>query len=128
TLTGSQCLIHGEHGTPFFDGWKRQWAYRVLARRTRLVVTVSDSLGRRYREACGAWAAPCRTIRNGVDDVLFSPAQDRAAAKRALGLPAGRRVVGCVGRLVPIKGFDVLIKAIPEVLRAFPGTQFVIVG
>jgi sugar transferase (PEP-CTERM/EpsH1 system associated) len=128
TLAGSHCVVHGEHGTPFFDGWKHRWAYRCLAMKTRLVVTVSDSLNRLYMENCGRWAAKVRTIRNGVDDVLFCPARDRAAPKRALGLAPDALVVGCVGRLVPIKGFDLLIRAMPEVLRQLPRTRFVMVG
>src|SRR5437588_10888635 len=128
TLAGTPCLIHGEHGTPYFDGWKHKWAYRLLALKTRLVVTVSESLRRLYHATCGRWAARAQTIRNGVDDVRFAPAADRAAARAALGLPVSALVIGSVGRLVPVKGYDILLRAVAQVCKAIPRAHFVIVG
>ena len=36
--------------------------------------------------------------------------------------------MGTVARLIPAKGLDVLIDAVPMVLREFPDTKFMIVG
>lgn len=62
----------------------------------------------------GAW----RTIHNGIDTDRFAPlptaAPDtahRAGQRRALGLPAQGVLIGSVGRLVPLKRFDALIRA-----------------
>lgn len=48
--------------------------------------------------------------RNGVDGARFR-LQDRQAVRARLGLPADRRLICCVGNLVPVKGQDVLIEA-----------------
>lgn len=45
-----------------------------------------------------------------------------------LALPADAILVGCVGRIEPWKGQDVLIRAAPKILEAFPNTWFPMVG
>ena len=69
--------------------------------------------------ALGLGAPPARTttLRNGVDLERFSPG-DRAAARVRVGLPAGGRVILCVGHLIARKGQHVLIEAFA---RAFGG-------
>lgn len=52
---------------------------------------------------------------------------DAEVWKRELGL-SGRRLVGFAGRWVEEKGFDYLLKAIPEVVRVAPDTHFVYAG
>ena len=44
------------------------------------------------------------------------------------GIDKGEKLVGTVARLIPAKGLDVLIDAVPMVLREFPDTKFMIVG
>jgi D-inositol-3-phosphate glycosyltransferase len=55
----------------------------------------------------------------GVDLTTFSPGE-RAAARRALGIPAGARLMLFVGRIQPLKAPDVLIRAAAEILRRRP--------
>ncbi|HEX9531124.1 MAG TPA: glycosyltransferase, partial [Acidimicrobiales bacterium] len=47
----------------------------------------------------------------GVDHAFFAPG-NRAQARRALGLPAERRMLLFVGRIQPLKGLDVAIGAL----------------
>jgi D-inositol-3-phosphate glycosyltransferase len=49
-------------------------------------------------------------VHPGVDLQTFSPG-DRTAARAALGLPAGERIVAFVGRIQPLKAPDVLLRA-----------------
>jgi teichuronic acid biosynthesis glycosyltransferase TuaC len=48
--------------------------------------------------------------RQGIDTDRFRP-RDRSEARRRLGLPGDRPVLAWVGRLVPVKGIDVLLDA-----------------
>jgi glycosyltransferase involved in cell wall biosynthesis len=74
------------------------------------VICVSQDLHDRCR-ACGVADDRCLVIENGIDTEQFRRGEPAAAAKAKLGLPAGRFVLGGVGRLSPEKGFDVLLHA-----------------
>jgi glycosyltransferase involved in cell wall biosynthesis len=54
--------------------------------------------------------AEVAVIPNGVDHIRFQP-RDRLAARKLHGLDPTRRIVGTAGRLVPVKGHDVLVRA-----------------
>ena len=73
--------------------------------------------------------APTRieSYRRGVDRHRFSPG-DKAAARQQLDLPQDRPVLLWVGRMVPVKGLDVLLTAMarPELQQA--GPLLVLVG
>jgi D-inositol-3-phosphate glycosyltransferase len=56
------------------------------------------------------------TIPPGVDLQQFTPG-DRAAARAALGVPMDALALAFVGRLQPLKGPDVLLRATAELLR-----------
>jgi glycosyltransferase involved in cell wall biosynthesis len=67
-------------------------------------------------------------IENGVDTALFSRRGDRAEAKRTLGVPAERFLIGAAGRLSAEKGFDVLIRSVAGLLRDGADVQLLIAG
>ncbi|MCA1726705.1 MAG: glycosyltransferase family 4 protein, partial [Actinobacteria bacterium] len=66
-------------------------------------------------------AHPC------VDADRFRPGLNGAALRERLGLN-GSAVIGCVGRLVPRKGQDVLIRAMPQIARAIPDAALLLIG
>ncbi|MFJ5922055.1 glycosyltransferase family 4 protein [Kitasatospora sp. NPDC092948] len=88
-------------------------AGRGLLRRARSVFTLNATVAafvRRY----GARPDRARHLPNGVDAELFRPAgtaAERATARRRFGLPEDRPLVLFAGRLVPKKGFDLLLAA-----------------
>lgn len=57
----------------------------------------------------------------------FRPDLNGGPIRERLGLN-GHAVIGCVGRLVPRKGQDVLIRSMPHVLREVPNAALVLVG
>ncbi len=59
----------------------------------------------------------CVLIENAIDTQQFRRSLDLATAKRRLGIPEERYVVGAVGRLSEEKGFDVLIRSVDRLLR-----------
>lgn len=76
------------------------------------VLCVAEAL-RREVLALGVPGDKVSTLRNGVDGRRFTPG-DRAAARLATGLPAGRAVLLCVGHLVHRKGQHLLLEALAK--------------
>jgi phosphatidyl-myo-inositol dimannoside synthase len=64
----------------------------------------------------------------GVDVARFTPDVDGAAMRRTWGVPADAPLVGCVSRLVPRKGQDVLVEVWPRVRDRHPDAWLVLVG
>ena len=72
-------------------------------------------------------ATPVRLLRTGVPLETFRPDVDGSAMRRRHDLGESPVVV-CVGRLVPRKGQDVLVRAWPVVRRRVPGARLLLVG
>lgn len=63
----------------------------------------------------------------GVDDSVFRPGAGGAAVRERHGL-GQRPVVVCVSRMVPRKGQDVLVRALPLIRRRVPDAALLLVG
>ncbi len=63
----------------------------------------------------------------GVDDTAFRPGCGGAAVRERHAL-VGRPLVVCISRMVPRKGQDVLVRAMPELKRLVPGVALLLVG
>ncbi|MFI1193876.1 glycosyltransferase family 4 protein [Micromonospora sp. NPDC020750] len=63
----------------------------------------------------------------GVDVETYHPSVDGEPVRARLGL-ADRPVVVCVSRLVPRKGQDMLIRALPAIRRRVPDAALLVVG
>jgi phosphatidylinositol alpha-1,6-mannosyltransferase len=73
---------------------------------------------------------PVTVVPPGVDIDRFRPLspQERTAARRRLGLPEHAPVVVGVSRLVPRKGFDVLLRASARLVDRHPSLVVAIAG
>ena len=120
-LAGVPIRIHGEHGWDNADPQGLNPRYRRLRRLCdRFIhqyVAVSRDIAAWLRNHIGVAEQRVTQIYNGVDSDKFSPDGARAVLPGALRSDPGA-LVGSVGRLDPIKRFDVLIdwlaKAPPE--------------
>ncbi|CAB4596172.1 MAG: glycosyltransferase [Actinobacteria bacterium] len=63
----------------------------------------------------------------GVDLTRFIPAAKSLELQKKWGIE-GAPVIVSIGRLVPRKGSDQLIKAMPEILKQFPKSKLLLVG
>lgn len=103
-------------------------ALRRVLRGARVVIAAGHYPAAEGERAAGR-ALPVVHVPCGVDIDRFRPLDDeaRAAARRRLGLPEGRLVVG-VSRLVPRKGFDVVIRAVARLAADRPDLHLAVAG
>lgn len=78
------------------------------------------------RRLYGAEPARMRSVPCGVDVTAFRPG-DKAAARQRLGLPAHDFIVLQLGRMVPRKGVDNVIRALAQLPAALP-VRLAVVG
>lgn len=99
-----------------------------VLRDARVVVSAGAYAAAEAERAAGR-ALPVVNVPPGVDVSRFHPMtpDERAAARARLGLPSGPLVVG-VSRLVPRKGFDVLISALAQLAPRHTGLTGAIAG
>jgi phosphatidyl-myo-inositol dimannoside synthase len=64
----------------------------------------------------------------GVDVDRFTPQVDGRAQRAAWGVPPDVPLVGCISRLVPRKGQDLLVEVWPEIRRRHPEAWLALVG
>ncbi|GAB7033345.1 glycosyltransferase [Streptomyces sp. NPDC021749] len=129
-LAGVRAVVATEHslGDAVIEGRRLTRGVRTLYRATERLgsatVAVSDTVAARLRR----WGVPGERIHvvpNGIEAHRFSfdPAA-RALVRTRLGLPVDAFVVGGVGRLVPGKRFDVLVRAVTQL----PGVHLLLAG
>ncbi|GAA3664714.1 hypothetical protein GCM10022202_28480 [Microbacterium marinilacus] len=109
-------------------GYSRAEAGRVLGPAAR-IVCVSEALAERMRARLPvALRGRVRVVGNGVDTVSFSPAASDPGASAPAPAPERRRPlrVMFVGRAIPQKGADVLLRA--AALLARDDVEYVVVG
>ncbi|NGY62879.1 glycosyltransferase family 4 protein [Lentzea sp. NEAU-D13] len=102
-------------------------ALRAIGSGVDVVTYVSKYTRSRFAAAFGPMAA-LEHLPSGVDTELYRPdPAARAEMRQRYGL-ADRPVIVCVSRLVPRKGQDMLIRALPLIQRAVPDAALLIVG
>jgi glycosyltransferase involved in cell wall biosynthesis len=100
---------------------------RWALRRMDHVIVVSEDLARVAADF-GVPAARCTLIENAIDTEQYARREPVPAAKRRLGFDPSRLLVGAVGRLAPEKGFDVLIRAVDQLVRQGLDVELAIIG
>ncbi|MBA3884185.1 MAG: glycosyltransferase [Acidobacteria bacterium] len=109
-LAGVPVVVHGEHGTLQLRRHQRV-LQRIGWSLADQLLSVSSRLAERMAAEMRFPANRIRTLRNGVDLSRFGATHPREA-RRALQLPEDGRIVGTVGRLVPVKDQATLIEAV----------------
>ncbi|MFE2461903.1 glycosyltransferase family 4 protein [Streptomyces sp. NPDC059402] len=125
---GIRTVVATTHGHEVW--WARVPGPRSLLRRIGAQVDTLTWLGESTRGPIEAALAPgTRTARlvPGVDTGAFHPAVDGTPVRTRYGL-GHRPVILCAARMVPRKGQDTLIRALPWVRRAVPDAVLLLVG
>jgi len=115
--------VHGldAFGTTQVSGRAGEWCRRIsqrVYRSSRRVICISERVREQVLEGVGG---KCRTsvVYNGVDPELFLPGRES---------PALGPVVLSVGNLIPIKGHDLLVRAVASLAADFPAILLEIIG
>lgn len=126
---GARRIVASTHGHEI--GWSMipgaRQVLRLIGGRVDMLTYVSKYAQMRTRRAFGphpTWSS----LQPGVDIVRFSPnkeADDRV--RRQYGLGDGPLVV-CISRIVPRKGQDMLVEALPGIRKYIPSAKLLIVG
>ncbi len=90
----------------------------VVAAADRLVANTAEE-ARQLIDLYGADPWRVETVNPGVDLSVFRPA-GRFSSRRRLGLPADAVVLAFAGRIQPLKGPDVVLRAAASLLRLRP--------
>ncbi|MGX7680460.1 glycosyltransferase family 4 protein [Jatrophihabitans sp. DSM 45814] len=125
---GVRRLVATTHGHEV--GWTMLPIARQALRRIGNSVDVVTYLGEYTRRRLAPAFGPRATMRQltpGVDPATFNPDVSGTAIRERYGLQ-DRPVVVCVSRLVPRKGQDTLVAALPAIRRAAPGAALLLVG
>ncbi|RKN75397.1 glycosyltransferase family 1 protein [Streptomyces klenkii] len=127
---GARRLVGTTHGHE--AGWAQLPASRQLLRRIGEGTDTLTYLGEYTRSRIASAltdeaAARMVQLPPGVDEKTFHPGSGGDEVRARLGL-ADRPVVVCVSRLVPRKGQDTLILAMPRILAAVPDAVLLVVG
>ncbi|HWL87161.1 MAG TPA: GT4 family glycosyltransferase PelF [Polyangiaceae bacterium] len=102
----------------FFEGLGKM----TYAAADPIIALYEGNRARQIRD--GADAARTRVLANGIDIARFAPLRARRAP-REKGVP---RVLGLIGRVVPIKDIKTFVRTMRFVASELPGTEGWIVG
>ena len=128
-------IIQTPHGHVFYGhfGPAASQVYLLLERLAAVItdrlVALTEMERSDYVEYNVVPESKLATIHSGVDIRRFEHPMDPAAGSRNLpGISPDRTVIGFVGWLLPIKGVDILLKAMRIVCQSAPQAMLVLVG
>jgi glycosyltransferase involved in cell wall biosynthesis len=134
-LAGVPVVIHQPHGHIFYGYYgRRTTAFyialeRLAARWTDVIITLTPRGTEEHLAQGIGRPAQYASVPSGVPTAaLRERAPSRASARARLGLSPGDFVVAALGRFVPVKGFDLLVAALPRLSAAVPGARLLLIG
>jgi glycosyltransferase involved in cell wall biosynthesis len=128
-------VIHQPHGHIFYGyyGGRRTALFialeRAAARFSHRIVTLTDRGTEEHLAQGIGRPEQYVSVPSGVPTAAIGArAATRGAARARLGIARHAFVVAGLGRFVPVKGFDILIAALPHVVAAVPETRLLLIG
>jgi len=116
-LAGVSRVVFTEHGRIHNDPWASRQLDRLAAWLTDAVIPVSRPLEDYLHDRLGIPARRLRLIENGVDTEAFSPGPQSAGMRKRFNVPPDAQVIGSVGRLEPVKGYERLLSVFAALRR-----------
>ena len=126
---GAQRIIASTHGHEvgwsMFPGTRQILGY--IGRHVDCLTYVSRYARNRFAAAFGPTVA-WEPMPGGVDVQKFAPQPELSAQLRRRYELQDKKVIVAVSRLVPRKGQDTLVRAMPDILRDIPNAHLLLVG
>lgn len=109
--------------------FRPRWFRRIFPCWGKMVIAISKPVLQHLKADFGVAQNKICLIPNGIDLNRFVVADDqrRRQARQELGINHAP-LIGIIARLSDVKGIEVLIKAMPDVLKRIPLAQLIIVG
>lgn len=104
-------------------------AYRWLSCMGNPLIAVSEAV-RRWLIERGVPASEIQTVHNATDFIFLNGSQRNSSleVRKEFDLPPDSNLIGVFAKVAPIKGQDLLIEGLPQVLDAHPNTYVLFVG
>lgn len=96
------------------------WTKWLISKMDAVIATSSKTAN--YLEVAST------VVLHGIDTARFSPPDEKAKAKAACGLDAGKKIAGCFGRVRHQKGTDLFVDSMIRVLPDRPDWIAIIAG
>jgi glycosyltransferase involved in cell wall biosynthesis len=108
---------------------KRDLYHRLIYRRLDRLLTITEMMRGTVLRTLPVKPDRVQTLYHGVDiEELKSSAGDLEQTRQRFGIPPEAFLVGLVGRLEPMKGQEVLLKAIVRLYQRYPRLHAILVG
>ena len=108
---------------------KKDPFHALLYRRVDYMLVLSQTMRRNLANTFPLPEKKLRIVNLSIDLERFNPnTVDRSAMREAWGFPKDGFLVGLVGRLDPMKGQDLMVKAIAQAKKTYPDIYGVMVG
>jgi glycosyltransferase involved in cell wall biosynthesis len=120
--TGVRLVRTVHHRRAVHDGRAARW----VLQRADAVIAVSEGIAARLR-AAGVPDTRVTLVPGAVDVERFRPSADGRPLRAELGLGEAP-VAGCVARMVPGRGHDVLLRAMARLRQRMPEARLLLVG
>ncbi|MEM3088868.1 MAG: glycosyltransferase family 4 protein, partial [Candidatus Bathyarchaeia archaeon] len=127
-LTTLHSTEHGRSGLHTPDAFMIDGVEWWSTYEAKKIIVTSNSM---KHEVCGHFHLPwekVEVIPNGIDVSKFNVNVDRNAVRARYGIAPHEKLILYVGRLVPQKGVEYLIHAVPMIVSRYHDTRFIIVG
>lgn len=108
---------------------KRDPLHALLYRRVDYMLVLSQTMRRNMAATFPLPEKKLRIVNLSIDLDRFNPnTVDRTEMRQIWGIPEDAFLVGLVGRIDPMKGQDLMIKALAQVRKTYPDVYGVMVG
>lgn len=128
-LAGHPLLVSGRRDMGILRTAVHDRAYRLVGRFYDQVQTVSEEVRRHTIEHDELAPGRVKTVYNGIDPEVISSAQPWPDLAASFGLDAGApTVLTACGKIWPVKGVDVFVRAAARICSEIPRVNFLVAG